>query len=296
MAEKSLVHSEHFPHMLKGREMALDLSVPRIMGILNVTPDSFFDGGNYRKKEPAVERALCMVDEGADIIDIGGESTRPGAEAVSAAEELERVIPVVEALRRQSAVPISVDTYKSRVALEAVAAGANFINDISSFQFDPEMPGVVAGTGAGVFLMHTRGRPREMQKDTDYPDILSEIQTFFTTAIEKALSYGIEKEKIAIDPGIGFAKDTDGNLKILKGLGALTALGLPILLGTSRKSFIGKILGQSAPEERLHGSLATIALGVQAGALIFRVHDVAASRDAVMTAWAICSQEMREAL
>jgi len=296
MTEKSLVYSDHFPHRLKGRAAALDLSVPRIMGILNVTPDSFFDGGNYRHKDAAVVRALCMVDEGADIIDIGGESTRPGAEGVSAAEELDRIIPVVEALRRQSPVPISVDTYKSRVALEAVAAGADFINDISAFQFDPEMAGVAAASGAGVFLMHTRGRPREMQKNTEYGDILAEIEAFFKKAIKKALACGIDKEKIAIDPGIGFAKDTDGNLKLLQGLGALKNLGYPILLGTSRKSFIGKILDRPAPAGRLHGSLATVALGVQAGARIFRVHDVAASRDAALTAWAICSQGLREAL
>ncbi len=276
--------------------MALDLSVPRIMGILNVTPDSFFDGGSYRNLDAAVARALHMAGEGADIIDIGGESTRPGAGAVSVEEELERVIPVIEALRRRSSVPISVDTYKSRVAAEAVAAGANFINDISSFQFDPEMPGVAAASGAGLFLMHTRGRPREMQKDTEYGDILAEIRVFFEKAVARALACGVEKDRIAIDPGIGFAKDLDGNLQILRRLGALNALGLPILLGTSRKSFIGGILDRKAPGERLYGSLATIALGVQAGACIFRVHDVAASRDAAMTAWAICSQGMREAL
>jgi dihydropteroate synthase len=266
------------------------------MGILNVTPDSFFDGGRYCNREAAVTRALRMVDEGADIIDIGGESTRPGAGAVDAEEELERVIPMIETLRQRSAIPISVDTYKSRVAAAAVAAGANFINDVSGFQFDAEMPGVAAANGAGVVLMHTRGRPREMQKDTGYGDILAEIRDFFQETISRALAVGIEKDNIAIDPGIGFGKDLDGNLNLLRNLDFFHSLGVPVLLGTSRKSFIGRILGGSDPERRLYGSLATVALGVRAGVRIFRVHDVAPSRDTVMTAWAICSQGRREVL
>jgi dihydropteroate synthase len=296
MAKKSLVHSEHVAPSLKGRGISLDLSAPRIMGILNVTPDSFFDGGSCQNRDGAVKKALQMVKEGADIIDVGGESTRPGAEAVSTDEELDRVIPVIEALRREIDIPLSVDTYKSRVAAEAVAAGANFVNDISGLQFDPGMAEVVSSCDAGLFLMHTRGRPREMQKDTHYGDIIQELGVFFSEQIEKALFCGIEKEKIAIDPGIGFAKDLDGNLTILRRLGELKTLGAPILLGTSRKSFIGTILSKPDPQERLYGSLATIALGVQAGARIFRVHDVAASRDAAMTAWAICSQVNREDL
>ncbi len=294
MAKKSLVNSEHFAPTLKGRGTSLDLSAPRIMGILNVTPDSFFDGGSYRKRDDAVKKALQMVKEGADIIDVGGESTRPGAEAVSIDEEMGRVIPVIEALRREIDISLSVDTYKSRVAAEAVAVGANFVNDISGLQFDPGMAEAVSSCDAGLFLMHTRGRPRDMQKDTHYGDIIQELGAFFSEQIEKALFWGIEKEKIAIDPGIGFAKDLEGNLTILRRLGDLKALGVPILLGTSRKSFVGTILSKPTPQGRLCGSLATIALGVQAGARIFRVHDVAASRDAAMTAWAICSPGNRE--
>ena len=296
MAKRFLARSEQLALTLEGRGKTLDLSVPRIMGILNVTPDSFFDGGKHRKKEDAVNRALNMVREGVDIVDVGGESTRPGAEAVSAEEEMDRVIPVIETLRREMDLPLSVDTYKSSVAAEAVAAGANFINDISGLQFDPGMAETVSSSGAGLFLMHTRGRPRDMQTQTDYRDIIQEIKTFFGQKIEKLLLLGIKKEKIAIDPGIGFAKDTEGNLKILKCLGDLKILGVPILLGTSRKSFIGRILNRPDPNERLYGSLATIALGVQAGARIFRVHDVAASRDAALTAWAICLQGDRENL
>jgi dihydropteroate synthase len=296
MAKGTLANSEYFALTLKGRGKTLDLSVPRIMGILNVTPDSFFDGGKHRKKEDAFNRALQMVREGVDIIDVGGESTRPGAEAVSAEEEIDRVIPVIEALRREIDLPLSIDTYKSRVAAEAVAAGADFINDISGLQLDSDMVETVSSSGAGLFLMHTRGRPREMQTQTDYGDIIQEIKTFFRQQMEKAFLSGIKKEKIAIDPGIGFAKDAEGNLKILKCLGELKTLGVPILLGTSRKSFIGRILNRPDPKERLYGSLATIALGVQAGARIFRVHDVAASRDAAMTAWAICLQGDRENL
>lgn len=294
MTNKPFADAQDIAPVLQGRGHSLDISVPRIMAILNVTPDSFFDGGRFLKQDDAIKQALKLVGEGADIIDVGGESTRPGAQAVSDQEEMERVIPVLEALHREVDIPLSVDTYKSRVAAAALTAGASFINDISGLQFDERMLEVVSSARAGLFLMHTRGRPWEMQNDTRYDDVLEELKCFFSRQLEKAFSGGISRKRIAIDPGIGFGKGTEGNLKVLHGLESLQSLGVPVLLGTSRKSFVGKILDKSDAQERLYGSLATIALGVQAGARIFRVHDVAASRDAALTAWAICSQGSRE--
>ena len=275
------------PPLLLGRSCRLSLDRPRIMGILNVTPDSFYDGGNYSRLDAVLQRAEQMVNEGADLIDIGGESTRPGAQAVSVQEELERVVPVVEALSQRFDLPLSIDTSKSLVAGEAVRAGADFVNDISGLTFDIEMAGVVAECKAGLFLMHTRGRPDLMQRDTEYADLFATVLDSLRGSIDKAVAAGIELPKIAIDPGIGFGKSAEGNLKILQQLAGLLVLGRPVLLGTSRKSFIGKVLGYDKPEDRLYGSLATIALGVAAGAHIFRVHDVAATRDVALMAWAV---------
>ncbi len=290
--EQLLEHAAHPPRQLLGRQCRLDLSRPNIMGILNVTPDSFSDGGAYDGTQSAVRRGVEMAAEGADLIDVGGESTRPGAAPVGAGEEIERVVPVVERLVREIALPVSIDTTKAAVAREALRAGAHFVNDISGLHFDADMAKTVADGGAGVFLMHTRGRPDEMQKDVAYDDLLGEVVDYLNAGIDRAVAAGVPRERIAVDPGIGFGKDAAGNLELLRRLGELSDLGYPVLLGTSRKSFIGKILQREDPCERLHGTLATIALGVERGAAIFRVHDVAPARDAALTAWAICREKM----
>jgi dihydropteroate synthase len=260
------------------------------MGILNVTPDSFSDGGRFLKTSDAVAQGRLLAAAGADIIDVGGESTRPGAPPVSAAEELERVMPVLERLRQEVPVPLSVDTWKSAVAREAIAAGAAFINDISGLQFDPGMAAVVSEGGAGLFIMHTRGTPQEMQKDTRYRDVVAEVLAFLACQVDKAVAAGIPRRRLAVDPGIGFAKDLAGNLEVLERLEEFQSLGLPVLLGTSRKRFIGAVLERTDPRERLYGTLATVALGVAAGARIFRVHDVGPARDVALMAWAVCKR------
>lgn len=263
------------------------LQQPLIMGILNLTPDSFSDGGRYNNHESAVEHALKMEADGADIIDIGGESTRPGALQVSADEELDRIMPVIEKLSGRLQCAISVDTWKSGVAESALSAGAEIINDISGFSFDPEMAKVTASGNAAVVLMHTRGKPDSMQSDTQYADLMNEITTGLRTCVAKAHAAGVTNDRIAIDPGIGFGKDATGNLEILRRLSELKSLGLPILVGTSRKSFIGTILGQASASERLYGTAATVALSVANGAAILRVHDVRAMRQAADMARAI---------
>ncbi|MBD1399780.1 dihydropteroate synthase [Pelobacter sp. M08fum] len=262
-----------------------------MMAILNVTPDSFSDGGDYIEISAAIERGLEMAEQGAAILDVGGESTRPGAPVVSAEVELERVIPVIEGLRRHTSIPLSIDTHKATVAGAALAAGANFVNDISGLSFDSRMAAVAAAAGAGLFLMHTRGTPQQMQKDTDYQDLLIEVLQYLQGSISRARSAGISTERLAVDPGIGFAKNVAGNLLLLKHLTALHQLGCPILLGTSRKSFIGKILHQDDPRRRLYGTLATIALGVAQGVQLFRVHDVRPACEAALVAWAIREQQ-----
>lgn len=263
------------------------LERPLIMGILNITPDSFSDGGRFSAVERAVERALVMESEGADIIDIGGESTRPGAAAVPAEEELARIMPVVERLAGTVRCAISVDTWKSDVARRAVAAGAEIINDVSGFMFDPLMADVAAASSAAVVLMHTRGIPGTMQRNTDYDDLMTEVYVGLDTSVALARGKGVSAERIAIDPGIGFGKDTAGNLEILRRLRELTCLGLPILTGTSRKSFIGNVLGHEKPADRLCGTAATVALSVSNGASILRVHDVRAMRDVADMAHAV---------
>lgn len=260
------------------------------MGVLNVTPDSFSDGGAFVQTAVAVERGLEMEAEGAAVLDVGGESTRPGATPVSADEELGRVIPVIEELRRHSSIPLSVDTSKSQVARAALAAGANFVNDISGLTFDVDMAKVVATAGAGLFVMHTRGRPEMMQQNTEYHDLPAEVFDFLQAGIHRAQAAGISKDRLAVDPGIGFAKSVHGNLELMHHLALLHQLGCPVLLGTSRKSFIGKILQQDDPCRRLYGTLATIALGVAQRVQMFRVHDVRPAREAALVAWAIREQ------
>ncbi|BCR04092.1 hypothetical protein DESUT3_11610 [Desulfuromonas versatilis] len=279
---------EHPPRVLRGRTCQLELNRPLIMGILNVTPDSFSDGGAFNSVERALQRARELAAEGADLIDVGGESTRPGAARVADDVEISRVVPVIRALRDELDLPLSVDTRKSRVAEEALAAGAEFINDISGLEHDPRMVKVAAAQGAGLFLMHARGEPETMQRDTRYGDLVGEILGSLRRSLDTALGEGIAPSRLAVDPGIGFGKSAEGNLEILRRLNEFRCLGRPILLGTSRKSFIGKVLGQSDPQGRLHGSNATVALGVARGAQIFRVHDVGPAREAALMAWAIC--------
>jgi len=247
-----------------------------IMGILNVTPDSFSDGGLYLNKNRAVEHALRMQDEGADIIDIGGESTRPGSEVVPVKEEIKRVVPVIEELAKKIKIPISIDTYKSDVAKTALEAGASIVNDISGLRFDPKMPEVVAHSKVPVVIMHIKGTPKNMQKNPTYTALIPEIMDYLRKGIEIAREAGIADDKIIIDPGIGFGKTVEHNLEIIKRLNDFSGFEKPILLGPSRKSFIGKILGDLPVTERLEGTAAAIAVGIFNGANIIRVHDVKA--------------------
>ncbi|MGD9038106.1 MAG: dihydropteroate synthase [Desulfobacteraceae bacterium] len=244
-----------------------------IMGVLNVTPDSFSDGGIYLEKDKAIAHGLSMAREGADIIDVGGESTRPYSEKMSAEEELDRVIPVIQALSKDVEIPISIDTCKAEVARQALKAGASMINDISALRFDPEMTLVAAEAGVPVILMHMQGTPTDMQKDPTYKDLIPEIMEFLKSAMDKAVAGGIRKDMIIVDPGIGFGKTFDHNLQIIRELQAFNALERPILLGASNKAFIGHIL-QKEPHERDTGSVAAVAAGVLNGAHIVRVHNV----------------------
>lgn len=259
---------------------------PHIMGILNVTPDSFSDGSLFLDPERAVERALEMEGEGADSIDIGGESTRPFAPPVDEDEELRRVIPVIERLAGRLRVPISIDTYKASVAREAIRAGAEIVNDVSGCTFDPHMLEVVSSSSAGLIIMHTRGMPAEMQRNTVYSSIIPEIIRFLRDRISAAESCGISLQRVVVDPGIGFGKSLEGNLEILRNLDKFSLFSRPILVGTSRKTFIGMVLGREAGD-RAFGTAATIALAVAKGASILRVHDVRQMRDVAIMANAV---------
>lgn len=251
--------------------------VPRIMGILNVTPDSFSDGGLFFEKRKAVDHALQMIKEGADIIDIGGESSRPGSDPVPPEEELLRVIPVIEEIRKNSDVPISIDTTKSAVARQAIKAGANMINDISAGRFDPAIFDVAAEKDVPVCLMHMKGTPKDMQKNPSYVNLMGEIESFLREAAKKAEKAGVKPENIIIDPGIGFGKTPQDNVEILKNLSVLKTLNRPILIGPSRKSFIGRLLNLTV-DNRLEPTLATIQFAYINGASIFRLHDVAPAK------------------
>ena len=244
-----------------------------LMGILNVTPDSFSDGGRYHSVDAAVEHGLRMADEGADVIDVGGESTRPGALPVPGEEELRRVIPVIEGLAARLTIPISIDTYKSSVARRAIASGARMINDVSALRFDPEMAGVAADCRVPVVLMHMRGQPATMQKDVVYDSLIDEILDFLKERIKEAQRAGIHPRRIMVDPGIGFGKTViDGNLMIIKHLSLFRSLGRPILVGPSRKAFIGQILGDGASRDE--GTAVLGAAAILNGANMLRVHDV----------------------
>lgn len=257
-----------------------------VMGILNVTPDSFYDGGRRTDAQTLVADAIAMVEAGADIIDIGGESTRPGASPISLHEELARVLPVIRDLRPVIPVPISVDTYKAEVARAVLAEGADMVNDISALTFDAGMADLVAAEKVPVILMHMQGTPRTMQLDPHYSDVVAEVRNFLARRVEFAVQTGIEREKIIIDPGIGFGKTLEHNLALLKGLPGLARVGQPLLVGVSRKGFIGKLL-DAVPDERLEGSLAAAVAAVLAGAHIIRAHDVKATCKAIRIADAI---------
>jgi dihydropteroate synthase len=254
-----------------------------IMGILNVTPDSFSDGGLYLKKENAIEHGLRLISEGADIIDVGGESTRPGSDPIPAGEELKRILPVISGLRKRTKGLISVDTSKSEVALAAIAEGADIINDTSAFRNDPKMISVAIKTGAPVILMHMKGSPKTMQSHPHYDNVLFEIKSFLEGKIEIAEKNGIDREKIIIDPGIGFGKRFEDNLTLIRNLNEFATLDQPILVGISRKSFIGKIL-DLPPGEREEGTLASAIISVIQGAHILRVHEVAPVKRAILVA------------
>jgi dihydropteroate synthase len=258
-----------------------------LMGILNITPDSFSDGGEFNKIESALSQTRQMLNNGVDLIDIGGQSTRPGAEQISLEEELNRVIPVIKALRQESSIPISIDTTRANVASTAIAAGADLVNDISGATFDSDMLSVVAKLEVPIILMHLRGNPQTMQQLTDYDDLVGEISQFFASRIEEAIAAGIKRDRIIIDPGIGFAKNYQQNLELLKRTKEFQKLGLPILIGTSRKSFIGHLLNKSNPKDRVWGTAATCCAAIAAGADILRVHDVREMYDVCRVADAI---------
>ncbi len=260
-----------------------------IMGVVNVTPDSFSDGGQFLATDAAVEQAVALADAGADIIDIGGESTRPGADPVSATQEMERVLPVVEAVRRKTNCWISIDTYKASVAAGAIDAGADIVNDVSGLG-DDDMASVVADAGCGLVLMHMRKTPKTMQQDIEYGDVVDDIYAFFDDRIDQAVAAGIDDERIIVDPGIGFGKTVDHNYRLVRELNAFSSLDCPLLVGTSRKSFIGAVIDRPA-EERVWGTAATVACSIFSGADIVRVHDVAQMRDVVRVTEAVCNMD-----
>lgn len=245
-----------------------------IMGILNITPDSFSDGGEFYTPETALNQVRNMVTQGADIIDIGGQSTRPGAIQISLDEELNRVIPIIKTIRSELSIPISIDTTRSIVAQAAIKAGADLVNDISGGTFDPNMFAIVAQFNVPIILMHIRGTPQTMQQLTDYQDLIGEISQFLQTQINQALAFGVKLEQIIIDPGIGFAKTYEQNIELLRRLGEFQSFGVPILVGVSRKSFIGHILQQSDPKQRIWGTAAACCVAIASKADIVRVHDV----------------------
>ncbi len=268
-------------YILRFPRSSLDLSRKvAVMGILNLTPDSFYDGGRYRTEKEILNRVEQMVKEGADIIDVGGESTRPGAESVSAEVEIRRTIPYIEKITSLFDVPVSIDTYKAKVAKAAIEAGAQMVNDISGLKFDSQMASVVSFYKVPVVVMHIKGTPKNMQENPYYESLMDEIISYLRESLQIAEKAGVEREKIIIDPGIGFGKTVEHNLKILKRLDELKVLGRPILIGVSRKSFIGKILSLPV-EKRLPGSLAASCVAVVKGARVVRTHDVRETREVV---------------
>jgi len=282
---RSLIRQHDNPHcVLKVRNVSLDLSERTyFMGIVNLTPDSFSDGGRYLDPNQAVVHARKLIDSGADFIDLGAESTRPGAESVSARQELARLLPVLRDLRKRTDRFISVDTYKSEVARVCLQAGADVINDISGLRFDPKLAAVIARAGAASVVMHIKGKPRTMQRKPTYQDLMGEICEYLSGSIARAAKAGIPQEQVIVDPGIGFGKSVEDNFTILRRLGELKSLGQPILVGPSRKSFIGAALDLPV-EERLAGTVAASVMAVANGASILRVHDVKEVKQAVVVA------------
>lgn len=283
MIKQTLTKPEEIKRVIPlsgGRQ--LPLTRPLVMGVLNVTPDSFSDGGRFNSPDRAVARALVMIDEGADVLDIGGESSRPGSEPVEVEEESRRVIPVIERVRAMSDICISIDTYHAATAEAALDAGADLINDISALRFDPAIAELAAARKTPVVLMHMQGTPRDMQQHPHYDDCVAEIVEFLRERAQYATAVGIDRSKLIVDPGIGFGKRLSDNLEILARLGEFKKLGLPIMIGASRKSFIGQ-LSQSGtePSNRLGGSIAAAVTAVNNGADMLRVHDVAATVEAL---------------
>jgi dihydropteroate synthase len=267
---------------------------PLIMGIVNVTPDSFSDGGLFLDPDAAVEHGRRLAAEGAAILDVGGESTRPGSDAVPEDEELGRVLPVVERLAADGSARVSIDTTKSAVARRALEAGATLVNDVSAFRFDPGLAGVVAESGVDCCLMHMLGEPRTMQVDPRYDEVVSDVKAFLEERLAFAVSEGIAEERVWLDPGIGFGKTVEHNLELLRRLDELVAIGRPIVVGSSRKSFLGKLAGGRDEGERLPGTIATNVLALERGASVFRVHDVAQNADALAVATATLSRYVGE--
>ena len=268
------------------------MRTPLIMGVVNVTPDSFSDGGRYLDADEAVKHGERLASEGAAILDVGGESTRPGADPVTQEEELRRVVPVVERLAGRARV--SIDTTKVAVARAALEAGATIVNDVSALRFDPGMAALVAETGAGCCLMHMLGEPRTMQEDPRYDDVVSEVKAFLEERLAFAVAEGIDEERVWLDPGIGFGKTVEHNLELLRRLDEIVAIGRPVVVGTSRKSFLGKLAGGRDEGERLPGTIATNVLALERGASVFRVHDVAQNVDALAVATATVRRDVGE--
>jgi dihydropteroate synthase len=261
------------------------------MGVINVTPDSFSDGGLFYDADVAVAHGRRLVEEGAEILDVGGESTRPGSLPVEVDEELRRALPVVEGLAAEDA-RISIDTTKASVARAALAAGATIVNDVSAFRFDPELAAVVAESGADCCLMHMLGEPRTMQDDPRYDDVVSDVKSFLEERLAFAIGEGVEEQRVWLDPGIGFGKTADHNLELLRRLDELVAIGRPVVIGTSRKSFLGRLVGGRDETHRLPGTIATNVIALERGARIFRVHDVAQNADALKVAAATFSLDV----
>ena len=255
----------------------------RIMGIVNVTPDSFSDGGEWFEREAAIAHGRRLAEEGASILDVGGESTRPYSDPVPLDEERARVVPVIEALGATGA-QLSVDTMKLEVARDAIAAGATFVNDVTAFRHDPALAALVAEHGCDCCLMHMLGDPRTMQVDPRYDDVVSEVKAFLEERAAFAVSEGVAPERIALDPGIGFGKTLEHNLELLRRLDEIVALGFPVLIGTSRKAFLGRLAGREDPHDRVAATVATNVLALERGATLFRVHDVAPTADALTVA------------
>ncbi|HYZ03992.1 MAG TPA: dihydropteroate synthase [Rubrobacter sp.] len=261
---------------------------PVVVGILNVTPDSFSDGGDFLDPEVAADQAATMLDEGADMLDVGGESTRPGSDPVSQEEEIRRVVPVLERIlsARPEAV-ISIDTYRSGTATAALEAGASLVNDVTALRGDPRMVSVVEGAACPVILMHMQGEPKTMQKEPHYEDVVGEVRDFLAERAEYAVAAGVRPENVIVDPGIGFGKNLEHNLALLRNLDAVVDLGFPVLIGSSRKRFIERITGVQEARDRVSGTVATTVLAYERGATFFRVHDVRANREALAVAEAV---------